>query len=68
MDTNIELKIRLLQLGLKQIDVMRILASKGIIVDTAHISRALAGCPQERYKKIRSNIEMVLDEKEKEKE
>jgi len=60
----VEMKIRMLQLGIKQQDLIRMLYNKGIIVEQADVSRAVNGWPQQRFKKIRAEIDEILTEKE----
>jgi hypothetical protein len=68
-----ELKIRLLKLGMSQMDMLRILrekkerdpeAFKNVVLETTYMSRALRGEPEERYQRLREIIEQALTEKE----
>lgn len=59
-----EMKIRMLQLGIKQADIIRMLGNKGIIVEQADVSRAVNCSPQPRFAKIREEIDKILTEKE----
>lgn len=62
-----EMKIRMLQLGIKQADIIRMLSQKGIAVAQSELSQALNEMPQERYQKLREEVNEILTEKEKEK-
>lgn len=57
-----EIKIKLLTLGMRQSDVLRLLQAKGIVVEQSEVSKALSGAPQNRYQKLRTDIEEVLSE------
>ncbi|MCQ2463962.1 MAG: hypothetical protein MJ095_00105 [Oscillospiraceae bacterium] len=57
-------KIRLLQLNMKQTDLLRLLERKGVITDAPELSRAISGCSQERYKRIMAAVDEILTEKE----
>lgn len=65
MDT----KIRLLQLNMKQVDLIKLLGEKGIVVNAAELSLAVnERGNQEKHKKIRAAIDEILTEKEAEKD
>lgn len=59
-----EMKIRMLQLGIKQADIIRMLSKKGITVAQSELSQALNEMPQERYQKLREEVNKLLIEKE----
>lgn len=59
-----EMKIRMLQLGIKQADIIRMLSKKGINVAQSELSQALNEMPQERYQKLREEVNKLLVEKE----
>ena len=59
-----EMKIRMLQLGIKQADIIRMLSKKGINVAQSELSQALNEMPQERYQKLREEVNKLLIEKE----
>lgn len=63
-----EIKMKLLLLGMKQADLIRLLEKKGVSVDAPELSRAISGSPQERYKKIRDAVDEILAEKTKQRE
>ncbi|MDY6405403.1 MAG: hypothetical protein SPL87_08260 [Synergistales bacterium] len=69
----LELKMRLLKLGMKQIDMLVILRKKKeenpdafqkVILEPSYISRALRGEPGERFDRLREVIDQTLAEKE----
>ena len=64
-DTYMDTKIRLLQLGMKQIDLIKLLSEKGIDVNTTELSLAVnEKGNQEKHKKIRAAINEILSERE----
>lgn len=69
----LELKIRLLKLGMTQKDLLKILRAKededpkafeGIVLDTSYISHAVNDEPAERFERLRVIIDQTLTEKE----
>lgn len=65
-DTFMDTKIRLLQLGMKQVDLIALLAEHGINAVPCEISLAINGKgTQEKHKKILEVIDEILTEKEK---
>lgn len=63
-----DIKIRLLQLGLKQSDLLEPLEKRGFTVDASAISRALSGkCTQQRFQNIIVAVNEILTEIEKQK-
>ena len=63
-----EIKIKLLQLGLKQRDVVAALTEKGLHATEEYVSRAIKNDPEPRFQKIRAEILMYLEEAEAMKE
>ena len=73
INMGLELKMRLLKLGMKQIDMLVILRKKKeenpdafqkVILEPSYISRALRGEPGERFDRLREVIDQTLAEKE----
>lgn len=63
------IKMRLLQLNIKQVDLIQPLAKKGINTSQCELNLAINGRGnQNKHKRILEAIEEILDEKEKEKE
>ena len=54
------IKMRLLVLKKKQVDLLPALSSIGVVVDAPELSRAINGCPQPRYEAIRKAVDIVL--------
>ena len=64
---DMQTKIRLLQLDMKQADLLKLLSERGIVTDAPELSRAINGCQQERYRKIMAVVNEILTEMEEKK-
>lgn len=61
MDT----KIRLIQLGMKQVDLIGLLKERGVSASQCELNLAINGRGnQEKHKKIRAAIDEILSERE----
>lgn len=57
-----EIKVELIRLGKRQVDVVKELNKRGLPVQACDVSLALSGLPRPKYDAIRTETEKLIEE------